>query len=102
MIWEALMGGAVGGMIGGPLGMVTGAALAASWNVVHRHDAPPLQVDVSVTEGDDGLCVTGQLAREMDGCLAVLVAYTSEGERFRARVGRFADCLLYTSPSPRD
>lgn len=91
MIWEALMGGAVGGMIGGPLGMVTGAALAASWNVVHRHDAPPLQVDVSVTEGEDGLCVTGQLAREMDGCLAVLVAYTSEGERFRARVGRFAD-----------
>jgi len=89
MIWEALIGGAVGGLLGGPWGMAAGAALGAGWDVLRGREAPPLDATLTVRPSPDGLVLEAQLVEAVEGGLALVVAYDEEGNLLPAAVARF-------------
>ena len=91
MIWEALIGGAVGGLLAGPWGMVTGAALGAGLDVLRGKEVPPLAATLVARPGADGLLLEATLAEPLGGGLAVITAHSLEDTPLRATVGRFAD-----------
>lgn len=90
MIWEALIGGAVGGLLGGPWGLAAGAALGAGWDVLRGREAPPLDATMTARPCPDGVMIEARLIEAVEGGRALLVARDPEGVLLRAAVPRFA------------
>jgi uncharacterized tellurite resistance protein B-like protein len=90
MIWEALVGGAVGGLLGGPWGLAVGATFGAGLDIFRNRDLPPLGAQLQSVPGPDGVTIIAQAREFEDGSIAIIHARTPSGDFLRARVRRYS------------